>query len=495
MARQVTRHLLRYCYLSHSIAVHLATLNCIGFVARALPKAGAGVSKRNLTDRTLKALKPAAKGKLVDVWDLGFPGFGVRISDTGRKTFVLAARYPGSNNPTRRALGVYQRPLTLEAAHKKARTWLELIGKGIDPAESEERARQEAVRRRENSFLAVAEDFIAEKLVSERKGKEVARDIRRDFVPVLGPKPITEVTDLDILGVINAKKKTAPAQARNLLGIAKRFFTWAVDQRTYGLIVSPADGLKPTKIIGEKISGERVLSDDELTALWHSAGEMPYPFGPVYRLLVLSALRLNEAADASKTELSTTVERALRDRKEGEPVDWSKFDKSELYWIIPSGRMKGRNGKARPHTVPLTVEMLRLLESLPVMAEGPYLFSTTFGKKPTWISSKVKAELDDLMLAKLRQYAIDRSEDPVVELRHWTNHDIRRTVRSQLSRLKVTEEAREALLAHVRPGIKAVYDHHQYFDEKKEALELWAARLRTIVEPRPANVVSMKASA
>jgi hypothetical protein len=71
----------------------------------------------------------------------------------------------------------------------------------------------------------------------------------------------------------------------------------------------------------------------------------------------------------------------------------------------------------------------------------------------------------------------------------WTNHDIRRTVRSNLSRLKVSEEAREAVMAHVRPGIKGTYDLHDYLDEKREALDLWAARLRSIVEPPPTDVV------
>ena len=82
-----------------------------------------------------------------------------------------------------------------------------------------------------------------------------------------------------------------------------------------------------------------------------------------------------------------------------------------------------------------------------------------------------------------------------MELPHWTNHDIRRTVRSRLSRLKIAEEAREAVLAHVRPGIKGVYDKHDYLDEKREALELWAARLRSIVSPAPANVVPLKTRA
>jgi len=70
-------------------------------------------------------------------------------------------------------------------------------------------------------------------------------------------------------------------------------------------------------------------------------------------------------------------------------------------------------------------------------------------------------------------------------LQHWTNHDLGRSVRSQLSRLKIPEEVREAVLAHARPGIRKVYDLHDYLDEKREALRLWTARLRSIVTPPP----------
>ena len=88
------------------------------------------------------------------------------------------------------------------------------------------------------------------------------------------------------------------------------------------------------------------------------------------------------------------------------------------------------------------------------------------------------------------------NEDPAdVTLLHFVNHDIRRTVRSHLSRLKVTEEAREAVLAHARPGIKGTYDLHDYLDEKREALELWATRLREIVTPMPDNVIKLHATA
>ena len=82
-----------------------------------------------------------------------------------------------------------------------------------------------------------------------------------------------------------------------------------------------------------------------------------------------------------------------------------------------------------------------------------------------------------------------------MRLAEWENHDIRRTVRTHLSALRVPEEVREAVLAHARPGIKGTYDFHEYADEKREALTLWAARLRNIVEPAGDNVVKMAKAA
>jgi integrase len=425
--------------------------------------------KRTLHDRALKALKPAKEGRLYDVMDAVVPGFGVRVSDTGRRTFILTTRYPGSRNPTRRALGEYG-ALTLEAARAKARDWLELIRQGRDPRGEEERQRVAEDRRRANSFAAVAADFIAEKLPGERKGWEVEKDLRREFIAAWGKQPISEITDEDIVRVIKAKARTAPAQARNLLCTAKRMFSWAKEQRCYGLKLSPAESLKPSKIVGEKISGDRILSDAEIFALWRAAKRMPYPHGPVYQLLTLTALRLNEVADAS----------------------WPEFDLSNQIWTIPANRMKGKNSKARAHAVPLTDDILKILDDLPRFKAGEYLFSNTLGKSPVWIGDKVKNRIDTRMLRTLRALARRQGEDPAkVELPHWTNHDIRRTVRSRLSRLKVTEEAREAVLAHVRPGIKGTYDLHDYFDEKCEALTLWNGRLRSIVEPPPSNVVEL----
>ena len=94
------------------------------------------------TDRSLKALAPARKGKRYELWDTKIPGFGVRVNDetdrarkgkAGRISFVLYTRFPGSPHPSRRALGRYGQ-LTLEAARDKAAQWRAMVDKGIDPA-------------------------------------------------------------------------------------------------------------------------------------------------------------------------------------------------------------------------------------------------------------------------------------------------------------------------------------------------------------------------
>jgi integrase len=450
--------------------------------------------RKNLTDRYLKSLKPAPNGRPYEVMDSVIRQTGVRVMGTTASpvlTFILIARFPPSTNPTRRALGAYvESPkgasdrtvdellaldvLTLAEARLKAQEWLRMIARGLDPAIETERRKQGRIRQQKNTFLAVFEDWVREKLPGERKGKVVERDVRREFVLKLGSLPITEITDLDVLTIINAKKRTAPVQARNELGHIKRFLKWAVGQRVYGLKMSPCDSLKPGTIIGEKKSGNRILNDAELFALWRAVKRLPYPYKQAYQILVLTALRLNEVADAS----------------------WPEFDLANQLWVVPAVRMKAKNSKARPHAVPLTDDILAILTKLPRFKRGHFLFSTTFGEKPIWMNDKIKKRVDARMLRTLRALARQRGIDPAkVEFPAWTNHDIRRTVRSNLSRLRVTEEAREAVLAHVRPGIKGTYDHHDYLDEKREALEFWNRRLFAIVEPQlpSANVIELAA--
>ncbi len=137
------------------------------------------------------------------------------------------------------------------------------------------------------------------------------------------------------------------------------------------------------------------------------------------------------------------------------------------------------------HAVPLTDDVIALLNSLPHYSGGDFVFTTTGGRRPVSGFSKAKARLDAQMCAELE--AQGQSLEPFVI------HDIRRTCRTRFSALPVEQVVRELLLAHAQPGLHRVYDLHLYEKEKREALEMWHAKLRAIVEPR-ADVVPLVAS-
>ena len=144
---------------------------------------------KRLTDRTLQALKPAKAGKRYDVMDADVRGFGVRVTDKGQRTFILIARYPGSTNPTRRAIGEYP-TLTLEKAREKARAWHKLLAEGVDPRveqlrvkEDGKRKAQEAVEAVENRFEARAREYLRRHCKDHRQAKGTARMIDNVLMP------------------------------------------------------------------------------------------------------------------------------------------------------------------------------------------------------------------------------------------------------------------------------------------------------------------------
>ena len=99
------------------------------------------------------------------------------------------------------------------------------------------------------------------------------------------------------------------------------------------------------------------------------------------------------------------------------------------------------------------------------------------------------------MLRTLRALARRRSNDPSrVTLPPWVNHDLRRTLRTGLSKLRIDRDVREAVLAHTRPDVEGVYDRHDYQAEKKDALERWAFYVRNLSshEVEATNVVRLR---
>ena len=112
------------------------------------------------------------------------------------------------------------------------------------------------------------------------------------------------------------------------------------------------------------------------------------------------------------------------------------------------------------------------------------------------MSDKIKKRLDARMLRTLRAMARRRGDDPSrVTLPPWVNHDLRRTLRTGLSKLRIDRDIREAVLAHTRPGVERVYDRHDYQAEKRDALERWATHLATLSLPpkhEASNIVRLR---
>jgi hypothetical protein len=132
---------------------------------------------------------------------------------------------------------------------------------------------------------------------------------------------------------------------------------------------------------------------------------------------------------------------------------------------------------------------MEILDTLPRFegtSTGDFLFSTTAGRQAVNGFSKAKSILDREMLAILRE------ADPQAELPGFVIHDVRRSVRTKLSALRVQTEIAEMVIGHGKKGLARIYDQHHFEPEMRHALELWAAELGSISNPPPENVVPLE---
>jgi integrase len=442
-----------------------------------------------LTDRKLKALKPAPAGQRIEIFDAIVPSLMIRVTDKGHRSFALYTRVPnadGSRTPARLAIGDSP-ATTLDRAREKARDWLELIDRGKDPRQELVAQRQEEQRRRAGSFGAVAEDFLRRYGPTIEKRTDLETTIRSDFLrqerktvdgkatwvdtkePGWRDKLIGDIARADVVAVIDRiVDRGARYQAHNALGYIRRLFNWAIGRGVYGLESSPCDRLKPKDVIGKRAVRKRVLSDHELRAVWRAAVSMAYPFGDLFRMLMLTGQRESDVAEST----------------------WAEFDLSKGLWTISAERMKSDVA----HVVPLAPAIIELLESLPRFNGGAFLFSTTNGRRPVSGFSKAKDRLDTLTLADLQKQAQERGEDAAaVKLDRFVLHDLRRTARTRFSGIPSEDIVRELAIAHKQGGLHDVYDQYSYLNEKRLLLDAWAAQLKSIVEAKPANVTELSA--
>jgi integrase len=434
----------------------------------------------NLTDARIKALKPDPTGKRrLELRDAIVPGLIVRIA-ARRKVFALHARFPGSDHPVRRVIGEVG-AIALDDARDTARDWLMKIKRGIDPAaearqrvDAERRARDAERLQQEGLFAHVAEDYLKRRVAGQRRARAAERIIRNELVPAWGDKPITQITRRDVVRLVEQiNDRPAPIYAALVFAHARALFNWAINSGSYNLETSPCDRVKVGDLVSRrKQPRQRVLSDDEILAVWKSTGRMGYPWGPLFRLLLLTGARRGEVAGAR----------------------WPEFDLDRKLWTIPPERFKSN----ATHLVPLTADATAILEALPRFKRGDFMFSFNFGERPALVLHFAKQKLDQLVLCYLKALARLRGDDPaMVTLTPFVVHDLRRTVRTRLAALEVTDTVAEMVIGHSgRTTLQRTYDVHRYEPQMRRALETWGAELRRIVSPRrDDNVVPLKKGA
>ncbi len=432
-----------------------------------------------LTDKYLQtfARSYVLPGERKEIWDTQLAAFGVRLTESGVMSFIVRARMPGAKNPTTITLGHYP-DITLKEARDRAIDAVRNLKAGKHPQalkaeklEAERTRRAEAARKKAvvakakaDSFEAVAERWIAEKVKHFRPGGQydTQRIVRKELVPAFR-KPITQVTSSDVKNVIREIAQRSPSTARQALQWVRSIYEWADEIPAYELAGhNPTLGIKPSKIIPKIKPRQNFLKDHEMRALWAVADALGYPIGSIVKILLLTGLRLNEVAQAS----------------------WAEFDLEAAEWTVPGERMK--NGL--PHLVPLTRDMVAILKTIPRGTAGDFVFSKKGGKKPSKLRDDIKAGIDEAMIL---QIAKDRGIEPAPELLpHWVNHDMRRTIRTGMSKLGIDTEVKEAVLSHAKTGLTKVYELYDYAPEKRAALEKWCDHVRRIVKPSKLRVVA-----
>jgi len=401
-------------------------------------------TSKALTEIGIKRLSKAAKGKRTEVSDALAPGLVLRVTDRGVKSFSCYYRWKNRN--TRLTLGPWP-GLGIEEARVRAREVREWARKGIDPklaaraAEAKEREEAEAQNRTMMVFGDLAIDYIKRETPRLAQGEKYAGSIRQWLLPAWRDIPVEELRRRHLTAVTDMiLDKDKPAMAHRVHEIAKRIFSWGLDRGDVEF--NPFAGMRPPVT---KKPRDRVLKREEITALWVAWTAAGYPFGDLQKLLLLCGQRRGEVAE----------------------MTWQEVDLEARTWTIPAGRSKS----GREMLVPLSDLAVELLEGLTRF--GCDFVFTSRGKRPVSGFSKARdiAERDS-------------------GISGWRLHDLRRTCRTGLARLGVPEIVAERCLNHAPKGLSAIYNLHEYEQEKREAFQKWADHLRLIVNP-PENVVAL----
>jgi hypothetical protein len=338
------------------------------------------------------------------------------------------------------------------------------------------------------TFAETVARFIDDHASENRRGMETKRIFARYVIPQWADQNIETITRdavSDLLSRIRHGRIEFDGQKHGTLSVARAtraamvtLFNWYEAKHTVGKDYrNPIPKLLKSDPLKTAPVRERHLDDDEIKALWLACGELG-TYGAAVKAALLTAQRFNKVLRMRRADLKDQ----LRINGESVPHIWDPTRTDDP-------KNKGVS------VVPLSAMARRVIAAVPIIDaddDTDFVFSTN-GHAPLIGVSKPKRTLDQKMLALLRRWAQARGEDPnQVELKPWQHRDLRRTARTLMARAKVPAEVAEHCLAHVPPGIVAVYNRHGYLPEKREAFEKLATLVASIANPAPpANVVAI----
>jgi len=388
--------------------------------------------RRLLTDRFCTTAKAREGDIQTDYFDEQNPGLALRVSRSGLKSWTLHFTQGGKRN--RMTFGNYP-AISLGSARSRADEARALLASGYNPR---------AVCG--DTMRVICEDYMKREGSRLRTAPWHKWALEGYVYPTLGDRPIAEIRRSEISRWLDQIEEGSGAvMADRTLAIVRRIMNWhaARSDDFRSPIVRGMARTKPTER-----ARNRILSDDEIRAVWRRA-ERSGVFGRLLQFLLLTAARRSEAAEMRRTEITDTD------------------------WILPATRNKVGIDLVRP--------LSRLAQSVLPETHAGFIFSQD-GVPIIGSMSRLKRKFDVMVLRELGG----------AELNRWTVHDLRRTARSLMSRAKVPSDHAERCLGHVIGGVRGTYDRHEYYDEKKRAFEALAALIERIVSKSQGDVVQLK---
>jgi integrase len=433
---------------------------------------------KRLTEAVVATAKVEDGQERTIYWDTGrgsVAGLGLQVTASGHKSFVFQYRRDGNSRRMklngsflhherereRKNGGLQIEPVatgrsTLAAAKMEAEAVKGAIARGRDPhAEL-----KGAASRGEDTFQSIAESYLARPEAKNLRTAEVrAQILKRLVYPGLGDRPIDEIKRSDIHRLLDRiEDRNGPVMADRVFAILGRILNWHA---------SRSDEFRSPIVRGMRASHakerSRILTDDELRAVWRAAEAHPGPYGALVRFLLLTAARRSEASRLTWDEVVGAA------------------------WVLPPDRNKVMHNSRAPTDLvrPLSPMALAVIEKLPRIGKRGFVF-TTNGQTPIGGFAKFKAQLDALVLQELR-----KADPEAKPLPCWTLHDLRRTARSLMSRAGVSSDHAERCLGHVIGGVEGIYDRHKYQEEMRLAYEKLAGLIERIVHPVD-NVLTLR---